>query len=429
MRNEADGMLGAVIASESLGLTDTMINGAGGCRSRTQIMMHSLIPKYYPENRGCCKSKYFSRQSRLPCTYLNNDDIVFGSSLKVSEGIESVSAVTGKRTVMLDTLGASLICTDYSGLTGSFETDPIFIEGDLSSMTFSEGYDLVTRAILSSLDIESGNDDSVNILGYGLMDLGWETGADNLCSLLEMMGIKVNCILGCIPDSECISMIGSARLNILIHPEYSINTANMLKERFGTPYLRPTMGAPIGYPAIRSFIEEVAAALGKDPSPALDSVNKDAERVHQVLMNYDRAPMSLHAKGLVLEGDSSTVYPLLRWMTDTFGMAPKRVLITDDEYRDEINSHLKSMGFEDAAEGIEGEVEIMFTDGMCALEGRLQPGTTAYIETRIPWGRMMDLMGRTLIGTQGCRYLLDEIFNSIIRFRCGQPTEIEFRPE
>ena len=38
MRLHPDGFLGAVVASESLGMTDTMINGAGGCRSRSQIV-------------------------------------------------------------------------------------------------------------------------------------------------------------------------------------------------------------------------------------------------------------------------------------------------------------------------------------------------------------------------------------------------------
>ena len=68
MRLHPDGFLGAVVASESLGMTDTMINGAGGCRSRSQIMIHDLIPSYTPENRGCCKSKYFSRQCRASQT-------------------------------------------------------------------------------------------------------------------------------------------------------------------------------------------------------------------------------------------------------------------------------------------------------------------------------------------------------------------------
>ncbi len=428
MRTEADGMLGAIIASESLGLTDTMINGAGGCRSRAQIMMHDLIPRYYPENQGCCRSKYFSRQSRLPCTYMNNDDVVFGPSLKISEGVKSVHSVTGKRSVLLDTLGASLICTDYSGLTGSDDCDPILIGCDLSSLSLAEGYDRTLDAILSSIDISSEPEDSVNVFGYGLMDLGWETGADELCMLLESMRIRVNCIPGCLPSKKDIERIGGSSLNIMIHPEYCQTTCEHLERRFGTPYLRPSMGAPIGYPAIRSFVTEVAEALNKEPTPALEIIDSEAEKVHSTLMNLDRAMMGLHAKGFVIKGDSSTVYPIMRWMMDTLAMAPRKVTVNDDSYAKEITDYLEESGFIDALEGINGRVDLSFTDGMEALEGRLAPSTTGYVEISIPRGRYLDLMGRTLIGPKGCRYILDEMFNTMIVFRCGQPTEVEFRP-
>ena len=424
----ADGLLGAIVASESLGVTDTLINGAGGCRSRAQIMMHDLIPQYYPENRGCCRSKYFSRQSRLPCTYLNNEDIIFGSREKVSDGIVSVSGITGRRVLLLDTLGASLICTDYEGMMDSEGRPPIIMDSDLSAMSFSEGYDMAMCSILSSLDLEEGDDGSVNIIGYGIMDPGWETGAHDLVHMLERMGLKVNCIPGCLPDENDVMSVGKASLNIMIHPEYCTGTARMLWERTGTPHLRPSMGAPVGYPAIRSFIREVADATGRDPTDALRHVDDDADSVHRVLMNYDRIPKSLRSKGFVVESDSSVAYPLMMWMMGTFGMSPRRISFPDEEYGEEISGYLSEKGFTDALTGIEGDVEAVFSDGMDALEGRLSDNNCAHIEVCMPRGRCLDLMGRTVVGPKGCRYILDELLNGITRFRCGQPTDINFRP-
>ncbi len=425
---EADGLLGAMIASESLGLTDTMINGAGGCRSRAQIMMHELIPSYSPENGGCRRSKCFSKQSRLPCTYLNNDDIIFGTAAKVTEGIDSVSSVTGKRAVLLDTLGASLVCTDYSGLTGNSRTDPIIIEGDLSSMTLSAGYDVAMRSILSAVEMDDAPKNGINLLGYGIMDPGWEYGAEDLRHILGLMGVEVNCFLGCMPTSESVKICGRSVLNVMIHPEYCTGTAEMLKDRFGTPYLRPKSGAPVGYPAIRSFVREVAEALSLDPSPALAYIDSEAQCVHKVLMNYDSFVSGLYAKGMVIKGDSSVAYPLMKWLMETFGMIPRGVTFTDDNYRGEIEGHLESAGYSTALSGMEGEVELVFTDGLTALEGRMSRSPTGYVEIRLPRGRTMDLVGRTIIGTKGCRYILDEMFNSITRFRCGQPTSLEYRP-
>ncbi|AMK14012.1 nitrogenase-related protein [methanogenic archaeon mixed culture ISO4-G1] len=428
MRLEADGMLGAILASESLGLTDTMINGAGGCRSRSQIVMHDAIPSYYPENQSCCRSKYFSQQSRLPCTYLNNEDIVFGTAEKVSRGIESVASITGRRALLLDTLGASLLCTDYSGLTGNAETDPIQIQGDLSAMSMAEGYDVTVRTLLSSVDIEDGDDGSVNVLGYGLMDFGWEAGEKQLRSILESMGLRVNCMMGCLPKKEEILSCGKASLNIMIHPEFCRQTAEMLKERFGTDYLRLSMGAPVGYQSVRSFIREVASATGKDPTLALSMVDKDAEEVHRHLMNYERIPVSLHAKGFVIKAESSIVYPLMRWMMETFGMVPRHIIPLDDEYGQEIRDYLAEHGFQQALEGCEGEIEAVFSDGMDALKGSMAVSTTGYVEIRPPRSGYMDLMDRTIVGISGCRYVLDAMMNGITRFRCGQPTEVMYRP-
>lgn len=430
MNLQPDGFLGAVIASESLGMSDTMINGAGGCRSRSQIMLHDLLPSYTEENRGCCRSKYFSRQSRLPCTYLNNEDIVFGSAVKVSEGIGSVAEVSGRRMLLIDTLGASLICTDYSGLTGVEGRDPIFMEGDLSAMTFAEGYDAAMATLLGSMGIKEGERDglSVNLLGYGIQDPGWETGAEELRTLMSLMGVRVVSIPGCQPSKDEVMSMGSADLNVMVRPEFCRRTSAMLGDMFGIPSLRPSEGAPIGYDSTRSFVREVASVLGVDPAPALDYIDRDASRVHRILMNYDRAPLGLHAKGLVLEGDSSTVLPVLKWMLEAFGMSPRKVVLTDSEYSDEIGGLLESMGYSDALKGIDGEVEVVFCDGMTALEGRLSNRTTSYVEIRIPRGRHMDLMGRCIVGTKGARYMLDEMFNGITRFRCGQPTEVDLRP-
>lgn len=430
MRLEPDGFLGAVVASESLGMTDTMINGAGGCRSRSQIMIHDLIPSYSAEDRGCCRSKYFSRQSRLPCTYLNNDDIVFGSAVKVSGGIESVSGVTGRRTFLVDTLGASLICTDYSGLTGIEGRDPVVMDGDLSGMSFYEGYDSAMAVLLDSADIRGGEADgpSVNLLGYGIQDLGWETGSEELRALMALMGVKVVSIPGCLPSKDDVLSMGGADLNVMVHPESCRRTASMLSDRFGIPSLRPSEGAPVGYPATRSLVREVASMLDVDPRPALDYIDRDAERVHRVLMNFDRAPLGLHAKGFVVECESSIALPLSRWMMTSFGMSPRRISMTDSEYLEEVAGMLQSMDYEEALTGIDGEVEAAFCDGMEATEGRLANTVTSYVETRIPRGRHLDLMGRCLVGTKGARYILDELFNGITRFRCGQPTEVDYRP-
>ncbi|MBO4797493.1 MAG: hypothetical protein J5494_01795 [Candidatus Methanomethylophilaceae archaeon] len=424
MNTEPDGMVGAAVASESLGMTDTLINGAGGCRSRTQIMIHDLIPFYKPENGSCCKSKFFSRQSRLPCTYLNGNDLIFGTAQKLSEGLKSVSSVNGRKTMLIDTLGASLVCTDYTWLTEK-NREPVRVNGDLSAMSFCEGFDAAAEAILSSMEPERGEKTGVNILGYGISDLGWNYGCNEIRRLLEPMGVRIGCFPNCIPDPDSLKRIGNSSLNIMIHPELCTRTAEMLEEKTGTPYMRPSMGAPVGYPSIRKFIEETADHLGKDPEPSLEIVNREAEEVHSVLMNYDRIPLFLHARPFTAKGSSSVIYPLSRWIAGAFGMLPGSISLSDGEYRKEIDEYMKPL--KSAGTGEDG-FGVVFTDGLSAMHGRLYDLEKCYVETEIPPGRQVNLLGRTLVGTAGCRYILDEMMNGTIRFRCGQPTEIDLRP-
>lgn len=423
MNVRPDGILGAIVGSEGMGLTDTMVNGAGGCRSRAQIMLNELDPVYRGEVAGCCSSKYFGRQSRLPCTYVNGDDIVFGTSPKVSDGVSSVSGVTGRRVLLVDTLGVSLVCSDNS-LSGA---EPLELEGDLSSMTFDEGYDLAAEAVLRSSGISDDPRPGVNILGYGLPDPGWTYGMGEIRSLLSMMGVRVNAFVGCVDSLEAISSSGGSDLCVMVHPERCHRVASFYKE-LGIPSLRPSCGSPVGYRATKSFLAEIANRLGIDPSPAIEAVDRDEQAVRMMLMKSDRAADGLRARTFSVQGCSSTVLPLTRWMTDVFAMVPGAVRVEDEEYAPEISSYLDGMGFGRAfgAED-EGEIDVYFTDGLKASKGRLERDVPAYVEIGMPRGRALDLMGRCLVGRPGCRYILDEMLNGVTRFRCGQPKYADLR--
>ncbi len=63
----------------------------------------------------------------------------------------------------------------------------------LSSTGFAENYDRAVRTTLESADIVGGeNPNTVNILGYGIHDLGWTYGRDEFRALLTAMGVRGN---------------------------------------------------------------------------------------------------------------------------------------------------------------------------------------------------------------------------------------------
>ena len=424
MRIDPDGTLGAVLASEGLGMTETLVNGAGGCRSRTQIVMRDVIPSYSPEDTGCCRSRYFSRQSRLPCTYLNGDDMVFGCDEKVGAAIESIREVSGKGTAMVDTLAATLACTEHSLPVGE---GPIMPDRDLSSLSFDEGYDVMTRTILGNSDLSGDRGDmSVNILGYGISDMGWETGSGNIRDLLSAMGIDDVRFVGC-RDGDT-SGLGSADLDVMVHPQRSVMTAAFLSERYGIGTLRPSQGAPVGYSATRSLVEEVGRELDLDPQPALDIIDREERDVRMRLLNLNKGVNGLRSRTLCIECGSSIAYPLTVWMVGRFGLVPGSIRIHDDAYRRELENYLSGLGFADALDApLPEDPDVVFTDGLEAFYGSREMKPTSHIAVEMPFMRNIDLLGRCIIGTAGCRYLLDEMLNNVGRFRCGQPSNADMR--
>ena len=76
--------------------------------------------------------------------------MVFGCEGKVEAAVGSIEEVSGKGTSMVDTLAASLACSDHSLPVGG---GPIMPDSDLSMLTFDGGYDLMTRTALERSDL------------------------------------------------------------------------------------------------------------------------------------------------------------------------------------------------------------------------------------------------------------------------------------
>ncbi|MBR7006728.1 MAG: hypothetical protein IKH98_07575 [Candidatus Methanomethylophilaceae archaeon] len=427
MINRPDGMLGAVLASESFGLCDTLINGAGGCRSRAMILLNELVPEYVEEGEECCRSKFFSRQSKLPCTFINGDDIVFGTGPKVAEGVKSLHR-NGKGTALVDTLSASLVCADYSRHVPP-EMAPVMVDADLAGTAFEEGFDMMTEALLRNAGIEGGESPmSVNLLGYDITDRGWTYGADEVRRLLAPMGVDVTCIPGCLPSEDSVRASGSAALNVVMKKSYCARTAEWYRREFGIPCLVPSEGYPLGYSACRSFVREVASALGADPAPSLRMIDDDERVVRRMLLKMNRAVDMLRGKCFSVEADSSISLPLVKWMYGKMMMVPASVSPFDDARSDDIGRFLRDVGFGEAFRGSREErFMARFTDGITAKIAKAEGSSGPCVPVSFPWAESVNLTGRCLVGLAGSRCLLEDLVNGIDRFRCGQPFYADMR--
>ena len=109
---------------------------------------------------------------------------------------------------------------------------------------------------------------SVNILGPCALGFRHRDDVAEISGLLGRLGIAVNVVapLGASPDD--IRRLGDADFNILLYPEIGDTAARWLERRFGQKTVRTV---PIGHGATCTFVREVAALAGIDPTPVLDA--------------------------------------------------------------------------------------------------------------------------------------------------------------
>lgn len=436
MNTEPDGFLGAVLAAESVKGVKTLINGPGGCRSRTQILLKELIHEYSKEDQRCCSSKYFSRQSKLPCTYLNSNDMIMGSANKISDGLGSVLSVSDSDIVMIDTLGASVQVTDNENAMrkANAENRTIAASRYISSMSLYSGFDDTMTRIVSHL-CENGRETklpkTVNILGYNISDSCWEYGKREIVNLLGSIGIEVITFIGCGCTKEELKKSTSAELNVLIHPEFSMKTAKYYSANFDIPYLIPRLGSPIGYPSICSFIQEISDKFSIDSSIALKSIASEKLDVDKVLMNSEKILGGFRGCGCSITGIPSDVLPITKWMYEHLSIVPEHVEILGKEESPITERLIEFLRKIDCIEALDADplekYELIFTDGMTAESIKRNNNASSCVQIRIPYSFGTSLVNRSLVGTYGCRYILDEIINSRGMFYCGQPTMVDFR--
>ncbi|MCQ2085473.1 MAG: nitrogenase component 1 [archaeon] len=436
MINEADGFMGAITASQSVKGLKAMINGPGGCRSRAMNFLRETLIEYRGDDSCCCKSKYMSRVSMLPCTHLNADDIILGSGSKITDGIKSVISSTQSDVVLIDTLGASVQVVDREQAVqeSGFADKVILSHDDLSDFSFAEGFDNTMMRIVAHYvkDKRSSEKLKVNILGYTQVDRSWDYGKMEIARILDYLGLEIVTFVGCDCTVQELKESASASLNILIHPEYSIQTAKWYEQELGIPYLVPSEGTPIGFDSIRSFIREISEKLGIDNALAMEAVDYEERKVFMIIQNYDKFANGLRGSSAAFCGLESDVVPIMKLVYEYFNVAPRSVVLRGENGSLAFGKALTYLSEINFAESLGKPVSprnlsLYFTDGLTAEGYRDSNPSVNCIGIMFPYPDTVPFADRCLIGFSGTRNLLDQIMNGMKRFTCGQPTPADFR--
>ncbi len=426
-----------IFAAEGIRNVIVLLNGPMGCKfyhSTTSAHLTKHPPLRAadgsPAERGQVEydilNSYFFRQARVPCTYLDGSDYVYGTAEKV----EAALRYFGEKfrfdlLVIVDSPGASLIGDELKELAKRILPDkPVAVlESPGYSEHFSDGYDRAFAELLRQLPAfhprkERSGRPRVNLLGISVWQRYWEGDLEELRRLLALCGIEVNCCLGASCTMEDVRALPDADLNLVVYPEMGRDTAAFLEERFGTPcYVFD--GPPVGFRATEEAFREICARLGADVSLLLaESEYSRAEAWFQ-LNDLDQMNYLSSGSTFAVEGMDSVVLSYTSFLTEYLGLTPECVSLTgspDRAVREKLRQLLRSCRAEEAEERdiLDSRAELVFADANTIAALHTRQDAFSGIEISLPGMGYVDFVKKTHLGLRGALFLTEQAVNGLM---------------
>ena len=462
-----DSFTGAIIAIEGIRDAAVLLNGPTGCKfyhgavSENQMPRADLLdPLYYSE-------EFYFGQPRVPVTYLDDYDYVFGATEKLEKILPVVARKGHGLIVVINSPGAALIGDDLLRFINNADLPVpcIAMENTGFSQPLFSGFQSAVMAVLSGISVRqpekvhcvrppekglllqedgpSGLQEKivqlpekgalqqekrawlpqkrkkyVNLMGISIFHHHWQGNVAELTDLLSTCGITVNTTIcaGCtLSDLE--NMV-KAQLNVVVHAEYADALVPFMAERFNMESFVPPGGAPVGFEATASWITGVCDQLDVDPAPALGWIKCARQKSHGALNRFNALTGLPKGATFAVDADASLALPLVTWLYNYLGMVPVSVRVNAGvpATLDKIKAFLHKIDCDGAWQAEVGQgapPDVVFGNGAVIARYRLSGRPFTGIEISLPAGTYQHVIPKTYMGPQGCLYLIELIINGL----------------
>ncbi|WP_043922621.1 nitrogenase component 1 [Leadbettera azotonutricia] len=429
-----DSLTGALFAVEGIGDACTILNGPTGCKFYHSAISDSQIlrnPGYDPLEH--LEINHFG-QPRIPCTYLDSQDYIFGSGEKLSRIFKSTLESAAKKKYRLigviNSPGAALIGDDIEQFLDSTIRKPaeeklrgipcFSLENTGFSDSFGVGFQKAMIKILETLPMNERNakPKTVNLLGLTIYQKYYRQNYKTIKKLLELCGIEVIAAPGAGDTTTILSKIPEAALDVIIYPEYAREIALYLETQFGISYICLDEGPPIGFDSIKAFILQICRALNADPNKAIECIEQSRARAFMFLSRFSSLLGLPKGAFFSIKAESSTSYALTKWLCTYLGMIPAAISMNneiDSIFAEKLKTFLDTINYPEALNNsvIETPTHILLGDGNTILELKNKGQKFCGIEIALPALGYLDITEKTLFGDQGALFLLEQILNGL----------------
>jgi nitrogenase molybdenum-iron protein alpha/beta subunit len=417
-----DGLTGAILAAEGIRDAAVLLNGPTGCKYYHGALSDGQLPRQNAMDPLQYSDEFYFGQPRVPATYLDDHDYIFGATEKLDQILPRVAEKGHALIVVVNSPGAALIGDDLERFIAAagLPVPCVAIESAGFSEGFARGFQQALIRLLQRLPPAGGPGPAkrVNLLGFSIFQRHWDGNTAELGRLLGLCGIGVQSVLcaGC--RTAELAAAGGADANLVVHPEMADQVAGFLESRFGLPALTPADGAPIGFAATRGWIEGVCEALGADPAPALAELRRAQNRAYETLSRFNSLTGLPKAAGFALRADGSVALPLTQWLYDYLGMVPVAVALEESTPGQAagLRAYLEGIGCADAwqAAAAESMPDVVFggEDFIGGFRARGLP--VVGIDLALPARAGIELIPRCSLGAAGALWLLERILNGML---------------
>ncbi len=394
---------GAIFAVEGIRNAVVLLNGPMGCR-----FYHSTTSRFLtvrpllrlPEREGeeprpvdyNTLNNWFFRQERVPCTWLDGEDYVYGTKEKVLEALAYIRDHTAfDLLAIVDSPGASLIGDALLEPARAILGDRVvLLESPGLSASFEEGASYAALEVLRQgvkLRPFTGERTGkrVNLLGLNLWQRYQEGDILEIRRILGLCGIETGAVLmaGCsLPDLE---QIPRADLNLVLYPELGLDCAKYLEETLGMPYY--ACGTlPVGFTAAEALVTEVCRRLEADPAPALEDSRRARALAWYKIREIDQSFGRPRGVKFHVDIGPSADKAYTAFLRDYLAMEPAPAR----------------------------EAELVFSDANVIAALMLENRRFCGIEARMPGMGYTDLLPKTHLGVRGALFLIEQVLNGLM---------------
>ena len=417
---QPDGFTGILLAGESILDGAVVLHGPTGCRGHHSAMSERAFPRDDVAERLNFLEPFYFGQPRIPTTYLDGDDFVFGGREKLVKAIKETTKRNPSLITVVNSPGAALIGDNIAqAVAESGCTVPCaIVEMPALSCSLAEGYQQGLIAVLEALSPvrRTMEPRTVALVGLSVVHQHWAGSVEELRRLLGLCGIRVTCAVGGGSSVEEYRRLGSAACYAVVHDEYADRIAPWLSERYEGVVATSETGAPAGFEATKVWVRTIAQAVGADPAPALDHILSERRRVSRLIGQATGSSAAIKGMTFAVQGEPSMAFPLARWLYDYLGMLPVAIETPGTEktkLRARLNEWLESIGCGDAWQRpwLPEQPDLVFADGSEAAHARsIGHGG---IELMLPTGAYLDIVPKAMLGVAGSCWLAEQVLREL----------------